>query len=92
VLPTATAIEWVDPSAQVSLVERQIDPSNAGRTYADIESSSDVKVIAVSRLGAATLVSANLVAQEGDLMYLAVASDAVDRLDTVLARPAVHGH
>ena len=86
VLPSATAVEWVDPSAQVSLVERHIDASTAGRAYRDIEASASVKVVAVSRLGAAVLATADLVTQEGDLVYLAVPSDAVDRLDTVLAK------
>ena len=92
VLPSATAVEWVDPSAKVSLVERHIEASAAGRRYTDIEESAHVKVVAVSRLGVAVLATANLVTQEGDLMYLAVDSEGVDTLDAMLAKPAAHSH
>ena len=55
--------------------------------------SDGVRVMAVSRLGAAMLPTAELVVQEGDLLYLAVAHDALGRLDTLIAAPAAgHGH
>ncbi len=92
VLPAATAVEWVDPSANVSLVERHVDAAAAGRRYSDVEASGQVKVIAVSRLGVAVLATPSLVAQEGDLMYLAVVSEHVDEIDAVFASAATHGH
>lgn len=92
VLPAATSVEWVDPSAQISLVERQIDAASAGRKYTEIESTGGVKVVAVSRLGTAVLATDQLVAQEGDVVFLAVSSDGVDQLDTTFARPALHAH
>lgn len=92
VLPAATAIEWVDPSAQISLVERQIDAASAGRKYTEIESEGGVKVVAVSRLGIAVLATDQLVTQEGDVVFLAVSSDRVEHLDRVFARTAQHAH
>lgn len=92
VLPPEAAIEWVDPSAKVSLVERHIESPNAGRRYSDIEQVADVRVIAVARLGQAMLSTPTLVAQEGDLVYLAVASDQVDLLNGKLTPAAATSH
>ena len=92
VLPAETAVEWVDASAQVSLVERPIVGALAGRKYSDIEESATVRIVAVSRLGSAMLLTPGLVAQEGDLAYFAIASKDVDGLHDLLAAPASHGH
>ncbi|MCU1395107.1 MAG: transport system, NAD-binding component [Ilumatobacteraceae bacterium] len=90
VLPPTAAVEWVDPSAHVSLVERHIEGPNAGRKYTDIEDAAKVRVVAIARLGTAMLMAPTLVAQEGDLMYLAVASGEVDSLNDKLAPSAAH--
>jgi len=92
ILPAGSAVEWVDPSAKVSLVERQIDPAAAGRKYSEIESAAGVRVVAVARLGAAALMTHDLVAQEGDLAYFAVNSDAVDGLNALLGKHSSHSH
>lgn len=80
-LPTSSSVEWVDPSAKVSLVERQIAERFAGQKYSEIETSQAVRVVAVSRLGLAMLMAPNLVAQEGDIAYFAIASDAITTFD-----------
>jgi trk system potassium uptake protein TrkA len=91
-VPDAPAVEWVDPSAKVSLVERSLGSGWAGHRLMDIESSS-VRVIALSRLGAAMLPSTDHVVQEGDVVYLAVASDAISHLDQITNSPAAgQGH
>ena len=90
ILPPAAAIEWVDPSAMVSLVERHIEAPNGGRSYSDIEASTGSRVVAVARLGKAMLYTPGLVAQEGDLVYLAVSSSNVDALNTAMVQPVAH--
>ena len=75
--PDHAAVEWVDPTAKVSLVERLIDKTLAGQQYADIEDAQKARLVAVTRLGATSLAKAGLVAQEGDIAYLALASDMV---------------
>ncbi len=92
ILPAASSVEWVDPSAKVSLIERQIDAKLAGRKYSEIESSSSARLVAVARLGAAVLPTPGLVAQEGDLVYFAVLSDAVEDLSHLLTNSAAHAH
>lgn len=78
------AVEWVDPSAQVSLIEREVDRRFAGRRLLDVEQSPlGVRVVAVSRLGVSQLPTPQTVAQEGDVLYLAVTSEALAHLDTI---------
>ena len=64
-----------------------VDPS----AKLDIEREG-VRVAAVSRLGSAMLPAADLVAQEGDVVYLCVAHDAMLHLDALTAQPTSHGH
>jgi len=91
-VPEAESVEWVDPSAKVSLVERSLARAWAGHRLLDIEDAG-VRVVAVSRLGTAMLPTAQTVAQEGDVVYLAVAHDSMSRLDELTAGPAAgSGH
>ena len=60
--------------------------------YADIEETANVRIVAVSRLGTAMLLTPGLVAQEGDLAFFAIASQDVDGLHDILAAPISHGH
>ncbi len=91
-VPDAPSVEWVDPSAKVSLVERSLGKAWAGTRMAEVEREG-IRLVAVSRLGSAMLSSADLVAQEGDVVYMAVAHDAMIHLDTLTAAPpAGHGH
>jgi trk system potassium uptake protein TrkA len=84
------AVEWVDPSAKVSLVERELGTGWVGHKIRELE-EHEVKVVAVRRLGESVLPGPDLVAQEGDVLYLAVASDRVDELIALTAGPALHG-
>jgi trk system potassium uptake protein TrkA len=91
-MPDEPAIEWVDPSAKVSLVERQVGHGWAGHTLADLEEPTRLRVVALSRLGVAQIPKPDLVAQEGDIVYLAVAGDALDELSSRLTGPRGGGH
>jgi trk system potassium uptake protein TrkA len=91
-VPNSAAVEWVDPSAKVSLVERSFGKGWIGHKVLEVEREG-VRVVAVSRLGSAILPTDSLVAQEGDVLYLAVAHDALAHLDQHVAAPAGgHGH
>jgi trk system potassium uptake protein TrkA len=93
ILPGQTAVEWIDPSARVSIIERSIAPSWSGHLISDLEEPGRVRVAAVGRLGVAQVPNPDLVAQDGDVLYLAVVSDAVAALDTTLAAgPSKGGH
>lgn len=87
------AVEWVDASANVSLVERQIERGWAGHRVVELEEHhAGVRVVALSRLGVAQLPTPQLVAQEGDIVYVAMTGDALSRIDTVFAAPLKGGH
>ena len=85
-MPDALAVEWVDPSAKVSLVERTFGNAWAGRRVLEAETSG-IRIVAVSRLGSAMLPTPDLVVQEGDVVYLAVAHDAISHLPELTTNP-----
>jgi trk system potassium uptake protein TrkA len=78
-------VEWIDPSAKVCLVERVVPPGWAGHPLVGIEGDGVARVVALTRLGVAQLVSPALLAQEGDVAWIAVAGDQIDELDRRLA-------
>ena len=93
ILPSEAAVEWIDPSARVSLVERTVAGAWSGRPLSELEEPGKVRVAAVGRLGVAQVSRADLVVQDGDVLYLTVASDALDAVDGMLAAgPAKGGH
>lgn len=90
--PETTGVEWVDPSAKVCLVERVVPASWAGHPLVGIELDGVARVVALTRLGVAQLVSPALLAQEGDVVFVAAAGDRIGELDRRLASaPASHG-
>ncbi len=88
--PQTDSVEWVDPTAGVSLVERRIDAVAAGRKYSDLEEAAHGRIVAIGRLGHTELVTPGMVAQEGDLAYVAVRPERVADLDRALALASHH--
>ena len=84
VLPDDAAVRWVDPSANVCLVDRSVPAALAGSALTEIERSGQVRVVAVRRLGVGIVATPDLVFQEGDVVYLAVANDQLDAVDELL--------
>lgn len=87
----APSVEWTDASAKVSVIERELPRHWAGRRYSEVEEVG-VRVVAVSRLGSAMLPTANLVVQEGDLVYLAINSGDEKSVVEALAATTQGGH
>lgn len=79
-MPTLDAVRWVDPGAQVCLVERPASRPLIGASVHDLEADGRVRVAAVRRLGVSVLPTADLVVQDGDLLYLMVSNDRVVEL------------
>lgn len=80
-LPDASETDWIDPSARVVLIERPVSPSWAGRPLSDIELPGVSRSVAVSRMGTSQVASPELVTQDGDVVYLAVAVGRVADVD-----------
>jgi trk system potassium uptake protein len=88
ILPELSAVDWVDPSAKVCLVERAIPGPWAGRMVSELDEAGRVRVVAIGRLGVAQIPKPDLVVQEGDIAYVAVAGDAIAAFDARLAEGA----
>lgn len=83
--PDTPGEEWIDPTAQVVMIERPVAASWAGRPLADIEIPGVARAVAVNRMGAAQMATADLVTQDGDIVYLAALAGQVDQVDRHLA-------
>jgi len=91
IVPDTPAVEWLDPSANVSLVERSVGSKWVGHRVDELEGEGGLKVVALSRLGVAQIPKPSLVVQDGDVLYLAVSGDALGALDERLVGPG-KGH
>lgn len=80
-LPDASEHDWVDPSARVVVVERPVAKVWAGRPLADIELPGTARAVALSRTGLAQVATPDLITQDGDVLYLAVAVGQLAEVD-----------
>ncbi|MGE3619338.1 MAG: TrkA family potassium uptake protein [Acidimicrobiia bacterium] len=85
ILPDAPDTEWTDPSARVALVERVVADGWVGRRLGEIDAEGLARVVALARLGVGRVPAADLLTQEGDVVYLAVEVDRIAELDRHLA-------
>jgi trk system potassium uptake protein TrkA len=85
ILPDTHAVEWVDPSANVCMVERTVPTHWGGRLLSELEVPGISRLVAVARLGEASLPEPRQVAQEGDVVWVAVAGDRMDEFDQELS-------
>jgi trk system potassium uptake protein TrkA len=93
-LPGAHPADWTDASGKVSLVERDLPSTWAGRRLALLDEPGCFVVGAVARLGTARVVSPDLVGQEGDVLSIMVDAGSIDALQARLSGEdgAVEGH
>jgi trk system potassium uptake protein TrkA len=91
-IPEARPAEWTDPTAKISLVDRAVTDEWAGQPLADVEEAIGARVVAINRMGAATVPTARTVAQAGDVLYIAAETSRLAAIDTALLGPAKKGH
>ena len=84
-LPDASEHDWVDPSARVVVVERPVAKVWAGRPLSEIELPGTARAVALSRTGLAQVATPDLIAQDGDVLYLAVAVGRLTEVDQHLS-------
>jgi trk system potassium uptake protein TrkA len=77
-IATVAAVEWTDPSAKVSLVEREAPVESIGERILSLDLGGE-RVVAVRRLGAASIPGPDTVLQEGDVLYLAVPTNSLEQ-------------
>jgi trk system potassium uptake protein TrkA len=93
ILPDEAAVEWVDASAKVLLVERQVSRAWSGHLVTNLDQPGKWRVVALNRLGVGQIPRDDLVLQDGDSVHLALSGDAVSELDARLtAGPGKGGH
>lgn len=83
--PEKSVSEWTDATGDIRLIERALPPLWAGRKLAELEERDRVRVVALSRAGEARLCGPDLLGQEGDVLHLAVRTDAIDELEARLS-------
>ena len=90
-IPDTEESDWIDPSAGVVLVERAVAASWAGRPLGEIEIPGVARAVAVPRMGTAQVATPDLVTQDGDVVYLAVAIGHVSDIDGHLSGAQASG-
>jgi trk system potassium uptake protein len=91
--PSQDHAVWAPPQEGVVVLERPVHRSVAGRPIEELEGGGLGRIVALSRDGASILPTSGLAAQEGDVMWVAVASDGVadyDRATSAVTEPGVH--
>ena len=91
-LPDRTVSEWTDATGAISLIERELPDGWAGRKLIELDEGDRFRLVALSRAGQARLVTPTLVGQEGDILHLAVRTDAVEELRARLGDGVRGGH
>jgi trk system potassium uptake protein TrkA len=73
--------EWTDATGRLTLVERSLPDSWAGRPLSELEKPGRLTVVALTRAGQPRLDARELTGQEGDVLHLAVLDDVLRELD-----------
>ncbi len=81
ILPNEDSVRWVDPSARVCVVEHPTPPALVGTLVNSLERDGEVRIVAVRRLGSSVLPTDDLVLQEGDVIYAAVAGERLEEIE-----------
>ncbi len=70
-------------SGEVALVEIEIGPSLAGRVVQDLNISTEIKVVAITRGGKAFIPSSSAPFELGDLLHVAVLRSAMEHFEVL---------
>jgi trk system potassium uptake protein TrkA len=80
-MPDDDTVRWVDPSARVCIVERAAPAALVGRLVTDLDRDGDLRVVAIRRLGSSLIPTADLIVQEGDVIYAAVTGERMSGIE-----------
>ena len=86
------ATNWTDQSGVLSLVQRNLPDSWAGKRLVELSEGDRFRVVAVSRAGQARVVNPEVIGQEGDVLHYLVNSDAAADFEARLAAGSEGGH
>lgn len=77
-LPDEERSEWIDPTGKVALVEHAIESAWVGKKLAGLNEPGCHWLTAITRLGAARVVTPDLVGQEGDVLHVITQLERMD--------------
>ncbi len=80
-IPDEHDAEWVDPTSQVCLVERDLPAVWAGRKLAELSEPGRFTLVSITRTGTARLALGEVVGQEGDVLHFVVTTADLDAFD-----------
>jgi trk system potassium uptake protein TrkA len=72
-VPDSDETEWIDPTAEVAVIERVAGDAEIGKTVNAVESAASVRMAGLRRLGRGIVATADLVIQDGDVLYVVTA-------------------
>jgi trk system potassium uptake protein TrkA len=73
--------DWIDPTGKVCLIERALPPAWAAKKLAGLNEPGRFWLTAVTRFGAAQIVTPDVVGQEGDVLHFVTDLEGVDALN-----------
>ena len=79
-LPMIAEPVWRDPSGATVILQAPFDARWIGRAVADVEHDTGARVPTILRLGAGIVPAADTVIEPGDVIYLSVAVEALDKI------------
>ena len=90
--PDQFSVDWTDASALLSLVELDLPDAWVGQRLGELDGGERFRLVAVSRAGAARIVTPATVAQEGDVLHVVVHAGARDELEALFRAAPEGGH
>lgn len=86
-LPEGSEPMWRDPSGAVRLIQVSTHPAWVGRPLVEIQRSINGTIPFLQRFGSGIVTNDKTILQDGDLVYVAVASADVESVETTLGNP-----
>jgi trk system potassium uptake protein TrkA len=83
-LPSESRSEWVDPTGQIGIIEREIPAAAVGKKLALLNLPGRFWLTAVTRFGKAQLVTTDMVGQDGDMLVFVCEIACADELQSHL--------
>jgi trk system potassium uptake protein TrkA len=79
--PEQSVTEYVDPTGEVSFIERALPEGWVGRRLGGLDDGDRFRPVLVTRSGQARLATPDLVGQEGDIVLMAVRVSNIGEMD-----------
>jgi trk system potassium uptake protein TrkA len=89
-LPGAAPHDWVDPSGNVCVAERDATAAAVGHPASHLSEPGRFWLTSITRMGAAQVVKPDMKVQEGDILHFVVGTGALDELAHRLEHPEEH--